>query len=153
MNWADSAIDVLLIHAILVLGACAVVADGIKSLYDEKVVQAGLPSQDITVPFLESAAASTLRHDVTMFARMLFYFYSFLAILIIVFEYGLIPHDIKVSLIWPGSKIEWQLDRIVFILGTTFHLGIVVIVARIVQRMSSIRDDEARRRWRLWFNG
>jgi len=151
MNWADSPIDVLLIHAILVLGACAIVADGVKSLYDEKIVRAGLPPEDITVPFLESAAASSLREDVTRFGRFIFFFYSVLATLIIVFEYGVIPNDIKFSVEWAGSKIEWKLDRIVFIFGTTFHLGIVVMVAWLVKRMAGVRDDEAKRRWRRWF--
>jgi hypothetical protein len=151
MTWADSAIDTLLIHAILVLGACALVCDGVKSLYDEKTVRAGLPPQDITVPFLESTAASNLRGDVTKFARLLFYFYCFLAALIVIFEYGIIPHDIKFALEWSGSKVEWQLDRIVFIFGTTFHLAIVVMVAGIVYRMANIRDSEARQRWRRWF--
>lgn len=149
MDWSPSPIATLLIHAILVLAACAIVADGITDLYQEKIVQAGLPPQNILVPYLESTNAADLRRFVKLFARLLFYFYAVLAVLILFFEFGVIPQELTISIGSPSWKEEWDVEKIVFLFGTTFHVAIVVAVAWIVHCMATLRDDESRRRWRL----
>ena len=144
----DSPVAVLLTHAILILAAWALISDVIKDLYEQKIVRAGLPPEDITVPFLESTAASELRRFVRLFARRLFYFYAFLAVLVLLFEYAIVPDDMKISIEVHGWRHDWILEKMVVSITTTLHVIIVLMVAWIAFRITQIRDDEARLRWR-----